>query len=116
MVAIVSDELAEKIEADALVKLDMIIDDAVSLYKNFNELTLLEKDSSKIVLLRTSVFNICNQLPFDITLIVDYPQAETFFRSKGEANIKELAWNDFKRLQRDVTTGENEENLEEFDT
>lgn len=101
MVAIVSDELREKIEADALVTFNMVIDDAIGLYKNFSELTLIEKDEKKIVLLRQNVFKICNLLPFDITLIVGYPNAESFYRTEAEAHVKEIAWEDFKRLQRE---------------
>lgn len=101
MVAIVSDELVEKIEADALIKFHMVVQDVVHLYKNFNELTLLEKDSSKVVLLSVSVFVICNQLPFDITLITGYPGEETFFWTKSAAYVKEIKWDDYKRNERD---------------
>lgn len=115
MVAIVSDELKEKIEADALLVFHTVIDSAVDLYKNFNELSLLEKDSSKIILLRQSVFKICNLLPFDITLIVDYPNAETFFRAEGEAHVKEIKWQDFKRLSRDEPTSPSDDETQEFE-
>lgn len=101
MVAVVSDELYEKLESDLLITFYKILENPTDLRDSFSELLLLENVDDKIILLSHNVFRLLNQFPLRITLLVDYPGYTSFFREKGEATISEFKWDDFKMRSRD---------------
>lgn len=105
MVAIVSDELPEKVESDTLISFYKQLLSMKDLYDNFSDLQLLENDSDRILLLSVQVFKMLNNFPIRITLITEYPNEVTFFRESRDAEVSELKWEDYRSRSKNESSG-----------